>query len=86
MLKQLAIAAFLLTTLADAASAAVPRTCSREIGRRPAAVLVRRCRDVSPATHPPCNALNPCALIRDEIARGCSMLDAGDRPRYCRRR
>ena len=85
MLKNLAIAALLLTSLADAA-AATPRSCSREIGRRPAATLVRRCRDVSPATHPPCNALNPCALIRDEIARGCSLLDAGDRPGYCRRR
>ena len=85
MLRNLAIAALLLAGLAAAADAAAPRTCAREIGRRPAAVLVRRCRDVSPATHPPCNALNPCALIRDEIARGCSLLQEGDRPGYCRR-
>ena len=25
-------------------------------------------------TPPPCNAANPCALITDEIRRGCTML------------
>ncbi|WP_369944041.1 hypothetical protein [Xanthomonas medicagonis] len=32
------------------------------------------CRAVSPATHPPCNAANSCAMIDDEIARGCALL------------
>jgi len=85
MFRTIAIAALCLVGLAGAAAAA-PRTCAREIGRAAAATLVRRCRDVSPATHPPCNALNPCALIRDEIARGCALPNAGDRPGYCHRR
>ncbi|PHP20845.1 hypothetical protein CG471_05080 [Sphingobium sp. IP1] len=38
------------------------------------------CRNVSPATHPPCNAANSCALIEDKIARGCAFLASGDRP------
>ncbi len=84
MFRTIVVAVICLAGLAGAA-AATPRSCNREIGRAAAATLVRRCRDVSPATHPPCNALNPCALIRDEIARGCSMLGA-DRPGYCRRR
>ncbi|WP_343237380.1 hypothetical protein [Xanthomonas sp. D-109] len=32
------------------------------------------CRAVSPATHPPCNAANSCAMIDDEIARSCALL------------
>ncbi|WP_370655211.1 hypothetical protein [Sphingomonas aurea] len=34
---------------------------------------------MSPATHPPCNAANSCALIEDEIARSCALFD-GDGP------
>jgi hypothetical protein len=66
-----------------AAAAAAPRSCHAEIGSRAAQVLVRRCISVSPATHPPCNALNPCALIREEIARSCAMI-ASNRPHACR--
>lgn len=44
-------------------------TCTSEIGSAAAKKLVDRCRNISPATHPPCNAANPCALIRDEINR-----------------
>ena len=35
----------------------------------PAGVHIARCVQVSPATHPPCNAANPCSLIKDEIER-----------------
>lgn len=51
-------------------------SCASQIGVGPAQTLANRCRQVSPATHPPCNAANSCALIRDEIARGCSLLGA----------
>jgi hypothetical protein len=40
-------------------------------------------RDVSPATHPPCNGENACDLIIGEIRRGCGMLTS-DIPGYCR--
>jgi hypothetical protein len=68
-----------------AASAPVPTlSCRAEVG----AVAARRradlCRSVSPATHPPCDAANSCAMIDDEVARGCAMIgDGADRPAGC---
>ncbi|MCA9720523.1 MAG: hypothetical protein KC468_38025 [Myxococcales bacterium] len=44
-------------------------SCAEERGAAAAAELVARCVQVSPATHPPCNAANPCSLIKDEIER-----------------
>lgn len=55
------------------------RSCRAEIGEAAAARRVAICRDVSPATRPPCNAANSCALIEDEIARSCALFD-GDGP------
>lgn len=54
-------------------------SCADELGAAAAAKRVAICRDVSPATHPPCNAANSCALIEDEIARSCALFD-GDGP------
>ncbi len=56
--------------------------CSAEIGQRAAEQLALQCRDVSPATRPPCNVANSCEMIRDEIARSCGMLGA-DAPEFC---
>lgn len=52
--------------------------CEREVGREAAARLAKQCLAVSPATRPPCNVANSCALIRDEIARGCNLLDQAE--------
>lgn len=60
-----------------------PRSCSATFGNAQARVLVDRCLEVSPATHPPCNALNPCGLIIDEIRRGCAFLHDTTKPRFC---
>lgn len=57
--------------------------CSAEIGAAAAARLVERCIKVSPATHPPCNALNPCAMIQSEIDRSCAMFPEGEKPAEC---
>ncbi|MFG6283676.1 MULTISPECIES: hypothetical protein [Sphingomonas] len=57
------------------AAAAQPVSCAAEIGSAAAAKRVAICRDVSPATHPPCNAVNSCAMIEDEIARSCALFD-----------
>ncbi|CAN5358968.1 hypothetical protein BH10PSE2_BH10PSE2_02860 [soil metagenome] len=46
--------------------------CTGDIGQDASARLVQRCLAVSPATHPPCNAQNTCALIQDEIDRSCA--------------
>ncbi|MBI1406084.1 MAG: hypothetical protein GC145_08160 [Caulobacter sp.] len=49
-------------------------SCETQLGVGPARTLADQCRNVSPATRPPCNIANSCALIRDEIARGCGLL------------
>jgi len=44
--------------------------------------LVNECIQVSPSTHPPCNAQNACSLIVDEIKRGCALIGSGA-PGFC---
>ncbi|OYY91709.1 MAG: hypothetical protein B7Y45_01685 [Sphingomonas sp. 28-66-16] len=50
-----------------------PLSCAADIGGAAAARRAAICRNVSPATHPPCNAANSCAMINDEIARSCAL-------------
>jgi hypothetical protein len=57
-------------------------SCRVSAGAQRAAEYVRQCRDVSPATHPPCNTDNACTLIIAEIRRGCALLGA-DAPKFC---
>lgn len=60
-------------------------SCTDAIGEARAAQLVQRCIAVSPATHPPCNVANPCAVIQAEIDRSCALWDRdGDPPAECR--
>lgn len=54
---------------------ASPLACKAEIGAVAAARRVAICRNVSPATHPPCNAANSCAMIEDEITRSCALFN-----------
>ena len=56
--------------------------CLQSAGAVKANRLVSECLQVSPATHPPCNAQNACSLIISEIRRGCSMLGQGA-PGFC---
>lgn len=59
-------------------------SCLTDIGATASARLVERCRAVSPATRPPCNAANPCALIQNEIDRSCGQYGPGEaRPAEC---
>lgn len=53
-------------------------SCSSQRGEGTAWQLARTCREVSPATRPPCNPLNSCAMIESEIARSCAVIDDGD--------
>jgi hypothetical protein len=77
----------IVALIASAAVAqAAEKSCRADIGEQRAAELVRQCTEISPATHPPCHADNPCSLIRDEIARGCKMAietPGGEAPNYC---
>jgi uncharacterized protein len=56
--------------------------CQASVGAQQAAIYVKQCTEVSPATHPPCNASNACALIISEIRRGCAMIGARA-PAFC---
>ena len=76
-MKILAVSALLLSAAAAHAS------CTSEVGAARANQYVEQCRDVSPATRPPCNAANACSLIIAEIRRGCAFLKE-DAPAYCR--
>ena len=61
-----------------------PLACSADIGAAASAKLVQRCIAVSPATHPPCNAQNECALIQGEIDRSCAMYGPNEtKPAEC---
>lgn len=58
--------------------------CLGEVGAAASARLVERCIAVSPATRPPCNAANPCAMIQGEIDRSCQGYPAdAARPAEC---
>lgn len=66
------------------ATPAADAPCRDQIGEAAATQLAERCRMVSPATHPPCNAANPCAMIQNEIDRSCAMWkDDGNPPKEC---
>jgi hypothetical protein len=71
-----------ISTAEPALVADQPKSCEAEIGKKAAAELVRRCLNVSPATHPPCNAANSCEMIRQEINRSCAMF-GDDKPADC---
>lgn len=75
---------FFCIVLACSSSPAADMSCARQMGQQRATLLAQQCRQVSPATHPPCNAANSCAMIIDEFERGCEML-AGEsyRPGFC---
>ena len=74
---------FAFASVAAAADAPAPeKSCRETAGAEKAQTLVAQCLEVSPATHPPCNAANACSLIVDEIARGCAMIEK-DAPAFC---
>ena len=59
-------------------------SCLSDIGATASARLVERCRAVSPATRPPCNSVNPCAMIQGEIDRSCGQYGPGEtKPAEC---
>jgi hypothetical protein len=58
------------------------KSCAKTVSKQVANELVRRCLQVSPATHPACNAQNSCKLIEDEIQRRCGSLGA-NAPAFC---
>ena len=55
-------------------------SCADEIGATAADKRAKVCRNVSPATRPPCNVANSCAMIEDEIARSCALFAGQGQP------
>ena len=80
-MKSALLAAWVVLSATPAFAASCPDT----VGRARAETYVQQCLEVSPATHPPCNAANPCSLIVSEIQRGCRLLTASERPAFCAR-
>lgn len=66
----------------SASPPAETRSCLASAGAKRSAELVKQCLNVSPATHPPCNAQNACSMIVDEIKRGCAYIGQGA-PAFC---
>ena len=61
-----------------------PGSCLAEVGEARSKRLVERCIQVSPATRPPCNSANPCAMIQGEIDRACAMYGPDEvKPKEC---
>jgi formylglycine-generating enzyme required for sulfatase activity len=48
--------------------------CKDSVGQVRADTYVTQCLEVGPGTHPPCNSVNPCQMIIDEIIWGCGRL------------
>ncbi len=69
-------------TSATTGNAGGERSCRDEVGAKKAEQYVAQCQQVSPATHPPCNVANTCALMIDEIKRSCGILGK-DAPVFC---
>jgi len=65
-----------------AAAQSTTGTCLNAVGIQRSRQLVNECLQVSPATHPPCNAQNACSMIVDEIKRGCALIGKGA-PGFC---
>lgn len=69
---------------AEEVSGGADTPCRDSLGETASARLVERCIAVSPATRPPCNAVNPCALIQGEIDRACGKYEPGEtKPAEC---
>ena len=82
--KQCPRICLLITFLAAPQSfGSATESCDKTAGRQQARRFVEQCLKVSPATHPPCHPANACALIQDEIQRGCALLGS-DAPDFCR--
>jgi hypothetical protein len=67
-----AVATGLIIVLISGAAMAADGSCRATAGPQKSAELVRQCTAVSEATHPPCNAVNPCDMLVEEIARSCA--------------
>ena len=57
--------------LTSGAAMGADSSCRATAGAQKSAELVQQCKAISEATHPPCNADNPCSMMVEEIARWC---------------
>jgi len=81
-MKLLSILIITLSFTLSYSVAAEEKSCVTELGKKQSEILVNWCINVSPATRPPCNSLNACSLITDEIKRGCAFLENEKNPPY----
>ena len=77
-----------LALLSFATSAGAEISCKDDVGAAKARIYVAQCIAASPATHPPCNENNPCALMIGEIMRGCQIdfeVNGAHGMKFCKR-
>ena len=83
MSGRLGAASLVTGLLLPMAAAWAVQSCRESAGSDVAERYVQQCSKVSPATHRPCNAQNPCDEILAEVYRGCRLLTAAERPAFC---
>lgn len=62
----------LLLAFATPSFAAAEKSCLAEVGKVRAQAYVDMCAFFSGATHPPCNVLNACSMMQEEIDSNCT--------------
>jgi hypothetical protein len=74
-----------IAVLSSSSAVLADNSCTASIGAKDAKVLAEQCRQISPATNPPCNPQNSCDMIKEEITRGCDMAKSmgGQVPKFC---
>jgi|SRR5512139_605800 len=96
MFHMRSLKALLAALLVSSSALAADEPSCRQTAGAQSAALVEQCLLVSPATDPPCNADNPCALIVGEIKRSCEIIrqsmqgrpvqaaEEGGEPAFCK--
>lgn len=75
----------LMLALSGANALAADLSCARQMGEQRATLLAKQCRQVSGATHPPCNASNSCAMMVEHVTDSCSLLGVdGEKIKICK--
>lgn len=78
------ITLFVLLALSASFSSAADLSCAQQMGEPAATLLAKQCRQVSGATHPPCNASNSCAMMIEHVEHSCDKLGSdGSKVKIC---
>lgn len=75
----------LMLALSCCWASAAGLSCAQKMGDPRATLLAKQCRQVSGATHPPCNASNSCDMMVAHVTSSCELLGAeGAKVKICK--